>query len=67
MAAVYIRILLRYLAPLLIAKGILSPELGSLLTNDPDVAQMIQVGAGLACGIVAEGWYVLARKFGWAK
>jgi hypothetical protein len=63
MTAVIIRIALRYGAAYLVARGFLSADDGATLATDPDV-QML-VGAGL--GAVAEGWWMLARKFGWER
>lgn len=62
---VLIRILLRYFAMFLVAKGFFSPELGDLFGSDPDILAMAQVVAGLVAGLVAEGWYVIAKRFGW--
>ncbi|MDK2769928.1 MAG: hypothetical protein KYX69_19695 [Sphingomonas sp.] len=67
MTAVLIRIALRYVAGFLIAKGLLSPDLGDYVTSDPDIAGMVEVGLGLAAGAAAEAFYVLARRFGWSK
>lgn len=62
---VLIRILLRYFAMLLVAKGILHPELGDLFASDPDILMAVQVVAGVVAGVVAEGWYLVARRMGW--
>ncbi|MGE6786345.1 hypothetical protein ACQKGL_27885 [Ensifer adhaerens] len=67
MSAVVIRILLRYGAGLLVAKGLLAPEAGLVFAEDPDVQVLMQVGIGLCAGLVSECWYVLARRLGWAK
>ncbi|KSV70771.1 MULTISPECIES: hypothetical protein [unclassified Ensifer] len=67
MSAVVIRILLRYGAGLLVAKGLLAPEAGLVLADDPDVQMLMEVGIGLCAGILSECWYVLARRLGWAK
>lgn len=64
--AVTARLLLRYGAGFLIAKGLLAPEAGPELANDVDLQAMIQVGLGLAMTAAAEGWYALARRLGWA-
>lgn len=63
MTSVIVRIALRYGAGYLVLKGLLSAEDGTNFATDPDI-QML-VGAGL--GVVAEGWYWAARKFGWSK
>jgi hypothetical protein len=65
MTAVLVRILLRYGAGILIAKGLLAPEVGVEIARDPDVAMALQVIAGLLVGALSEGWYVLAKRFGW--
>lgn len=67
MVSVIIRILLRYVAAALVAKGLLSPGLGEYITDDPEVAALVEIAAGVAAGAAAELWYTLARRFGWAK
>jgi hypothetical protein len=66
MTGVIVRILLRYGAGFLVAKGLLSPEDGSTFAVDPDLAQMLEVGIGLAVGAATELYYTLAKKWGWA-
>lgn len=66
MTAVLVRILLRYGAGLLVAKGILAPEVGADLATDPDVLQVAQIGAGLIAGAMAEMWFFFAKRLGWA-
>jgi hypothetical protein len=58
-----IRILLRYIGGALIAKGYaVNPDTFA----DPDLVQVIcYVGGGL-CAAVSEGWWTLARKYGWS-
>jgi hypothetical protein len=63
MTAVIARIALRYAAAALVTRGLLSPDDGNTLMNDPDVLMLL--GAGL--GAISEGWYWLAHKFGWSK
>lgn len=63
MTSVLIRIGLRYGAAYLVARGLLSPEDGATLATDPDVQMLV----GAAMGAAAEGWYYLARRFGWSK
>lgn len=63
MTSVLIRIALRYGAAYLVARGLLTDEAGATIATDPDVQMMIGVGMGS----VAEGWYYLARRFGWSK
>ena len=62
MSAAFIRILLRYAAAALVARGLVSVEDGSTLATDPDVQFVI----GLGIGVVTEGWYWLAKRLGWA-
>lgn len=60
------RIILRYGVGALVGAGWLSSELGNHLTSDPDIAVLVDY-AGLAVGAaVVEGWYWLAKKWGWA-
>ena len=67
MISVFARIGLRYLAGVLIAKGLLPDHLGNEISLDPDLINLVEVGIGLAAGAVAEGWYYIARKMGWEK
>lgn len=61
------RIILRYIVGLLVAKAIFSPEDGNILVSDPEIAQMVELGVGVVVGAVTEGWYALARRWGWGK
>ena len=67
MTSVIIRIALRYLAAALVAKGVFSPDIGGLLSSDPDISIMAEIAAGAAVGLAAEAWYYLANRFGWAR
>lgn len=67
MTSVVVRIVLRYVAAALVAKGVFTAADAGHLTSDPDVINLLEVGAGLAVGAATEWWYWLARKFGWAK
>lgn len=62
---VLIRILLRYIAAALVAKGMLSPGLGDMLALDPDVSAVIEILAGGMAALVAELSYVVAKRLGW--
>lgn len=66
MTAIIIRIALRYLAGMLVAKGILAPEDGMHITTDPDVAMALQIAAGALVGAVSEAWFYLAKRWGWS-
>lgn len=67
MTAVVVRILLRYLAGILVAKGLLAPEDGLTVSADPDIAMAAQLAAGAAVGALSEAWYFVARKLGWER
>ena len=67
MSAVMIRIVLRYGAGLLVAMGLLAPETGPAIADDPDIQMLLEVGVGLAAGVLSETWYLLARRLGWAR
>ncbi len=57
------RILLRYLAGFLVLKAVLPEDVGNMISTDPDLVAV--VGALIAGGV--EGFYMLARKYGWSK
>lgn len=65
--SVFIRILLRWVAGFLIAKGIFAPDDAQIFTADPEIERLLVTGLGSLAGAVAEGWYALARRWGWAK
>lgn len=65
--SVFIRILLRYGAGFLIARGFLGENDGNMLAADPEVAAALELAAGTALGVVSEVWYMIARRLGWAK
>jgi hypothetical protein len=65
MTLVFIRILLRYLAAVLVTRGLIAPDLGEMISRDPDIAMALQVTSGALIAALAEGWYYLAHKFGW--
>lgn len=67
MYGILIRIALRYGAAILVARGLLSDDVGNMIGNDTDIQMYIEMGSGILMGAVAEGWYYLARKFNWAR
>lgn len=54
-----IRIILRIAAGVLIGRG-MPAEIGEVFTS-PDM----ELAVGAAVLAVSEGWYVLAKRFGW--
>lgn len=64
MTATIIRIVLRYAAAFLVAKGLIDPSLGGIST-DPDVIASVEAVIGLIMAGIAEGWFILAKRFGW--
>lgn len=67
MYGVAARIILRYLAGYLVARGLVTTDFGATLAGDADLASAAELLIGLGIGAASEGWYILARKFGWAK
>ncbi|MER9685918.1 hypothetical protein [Mesorhizobium sp. M0139] len=65
MTSVFIRIVLRYAAAALVARGLFGSDDAATFTADPDIQMLLETGFGLAMGAVTEGWHLLARKFGW--
>lgn len=57
--APFIRIVLRYLSAALIAKGYFGESDAALFVDEELIGAIV---AG-----VNEGWYFLARKYGWEK
>ena len=60
------RIVLRYGIGFLVGAGWIGSELGSQISNDPDVIAIVNF-VGFAIGALAvEGYYWLAKRWGWA-
>lgn len=64
MAAI-IRIILRYATFPLLALGLILPEEQQAIIADPDIVGWVSTGLGILSPIIAEGWYALAKRFGW--
>lgn len=67
MTAVIARIILRYGAGALVAKGLLSADLAAGLTADQDITAIAEIAAGAIIGVGTEFAYYCARRFGWSK
>jgi hypothetical protein len=65
--SVFVRIVLRYGAGFLVARGLLGESDGSMLAADPEVASFLEMAGGAALGAISEAWYMFARKLGWSK
>lgn len=65
MNAVIARIALRYIAAILIARGIISADIGGTLGSDPDIQAGAEVLAGIVIAGAVEGWYWAAKRWGW--
>lgn len=66
MWAVSIRLGLRYIAGSLATKGFLSMDMADMIAGDPDVAALVDLALAAAAASIAEGWYYVARRLGWA-
>lgn len=66
MSGVLARILLRYIAGALVAKGVLSDDLGASLSGDADILSAVSLGLGAVIGAATEVGYWLAKRFGWS-
>ena len=56
------RVLLRYVGAAIVTKAGLSIDV-----SDPDVIAVAEMGVGLLCSVISEGWYAMARKRGWER
>lgn len=66
MNAVLARIILRYVAAALVAKGVFSTDVGATLAGDMDIQGVAEIVVGLVASGAAESWYALAKRFGWS-
>lgn len=62
-----IRILLRYATFPLLYYGLINEGEASDLIADPEIAQWVSLAGGVVAPVLAEGWYWLAKRWGWAK
>ena len=59
-----VRILLRWLGGILVARGWTAD---ASTFADPELVQVACYGLAAACAALSEGWYWLARRYGWSK
>lgn len=59
------RILLRYATFPLLAVGLILPEEQQNIIGDPDIVGWVSTALGMLAPVVAEGWYWLAKRWGW--
>ena len=65
MTPAFTRIALRYIAGILLARGFIGSEDASFLTGNPDVQMIVEALIGVGAGLVSEGWYWAAKRYGW--
>jgi hypothetical protein len=65
MSAPLARIALRWLSALLVTYGYLSSDIGEMLGGDEDAAAIVEMALGAVIGLATEGWYALAKRYGW--
>jgi len=59
------RLILRYVAGALIARGLLAPSDGDWINTDPDLMEAVTAGVGFAIMGATEYAYRLAKRMGW--
>lgn len=62
-----IRIFLRYATFPLLYFGLVQEHEAADLIADPEIAQWISLGLGIIMPFITEGWYAIARWFGWSR
>jgi uncharacterized membrane-anchored protein len=67
MIAPLARIIARYAAGALMTKGVIDASTAAMLGTDAEVIGIVQTVLGAAVGGITEGFYYLARRFGWSK
>jgi hypothetical protein len=66
MTAPLARIILRYGVGFLMGYGVVSSDIGSMLSEDEQLAGLIEIALGAVLGMVTEGWYYIAKRYGWS-
>lgn len=56
----FVRIILRYGVG-----GLIGFEIGNQLASDPDVLAVTTVAATALVGAITEGFYIIAKRYGW--
>ena len=64
-AAPIARITIRYVAGYLALKGIIYASTGKALAADADLVWLVDLGLGAGMAAVTEGYYWLAKRYGW--
>lgn len=59
------RIIVRYVAGALVAKGLIDASTGKGIAADADLVWLVDAGLGFGIGAAMEGWYWLAKRYGW--
>lgn len=62
-----IRILLRYLTMPLLYFGLITENEASHIIAEPEIVQWVSLGLGMIAPVISEGWWWLARRFGWNR
>jgi len=59
------RIIIRYVAGALIARGLFSPADGDFINANPDIEEIMTAAVGAAIMAGTEVFYYLAKRWGW--
>lgn len=62
-----VRILLRYLAMVLVTRGLMGADDASVFSTDPDVQMAVEAGIGFAVAGATELWHWVSAKLGLYK
>jgi hypothetical protein len=65
--SITVRILLRYLAMVLVTRGLMGADDASVFSNDPDVQMAVEAGIGFAIAGATEAWHWIAARLGLYK
>lgn len=65
MTGLIARILLRYVAGMLVAKGVFAPGDADFIFGDPELAGVVEMAIGGLIVLAVEGAYLAAKRLGW--
>lgn len=60
------RIILRYAITWALAKGFIVPEVADMINADPEILSYLEAALMALSFAVIEGWYYLAKRWGWS-
>ena len=59
------RIIIRYGVGALVMYNVITADQGAIVSSDPDLPTLLEIGLSALPGVAMEAWYWLAKRYGW--